>query len=199
MKQLLPLSLGCSAVLFLAACANGPKPVSYVDPNAQGTVAGTGIESQDVKAAAAKAAQSIVLLPQIASAPKPPIILIAPVINRSSTPIDGSLYTSILRDQLISSAAGKVRFIDRDLWEQNKKEQQMLDSGEVTGGSGKRAALTYDYLLTAELQGIGLSNSQGQSDYSRVAFKLLDRKTDILLWTDAYEMKKEGGESAVYR
>lgn len=198
MKSISIFSLIAISSLFLG-CASQSPSVQYVDPNAQGKVAGTGIESQDINAAGLQAAQSIINLPQIANAEKPPVVLIEPVTNKSSSPIDASLYTSVLRDALLNNSGGKVRFLDRDYSDTNKKEQAMIQSGEVTGSNGNRSALTYDYILTAELQGIGMSNSQGQSDYFRLAFKLVDRKTDLLLWTNAYQIKKEGKESAVYR
>jgi uncharacterized protein (TIGR02722 family) len=202
MKSFAPLvpflSLSCAAVI-LAGCST-PPTVHYVDPNGQGAVAGTGIESQDVNAAAAQAAQSIVNLPEIANASQPPVVMIAEPVNRSSSPIDKTLLTNTLRDALLNGSGGKVRFIDRSTMAVNQKEQQMVDSGEVQQASqGGRSAMSYDYLLTAEIQGIGMNSSQGQSDYFRMTFKLINRKTDLLIWTNPYQIKKEGVESAVYR
>lgn len=200
MKFVSPSSLfllSAAALTLLAGCSGGPS-ASYVDPNAQGAVAGTGIESQDVNAAALQAAQSIINIPQIAQAKQPPLIIITPVQNKSSSPIDTSLYTSVLRDTLLNNTGGKVRFIDRTNAAFNQREQQMLESGEVTGADGNRAALTFNYILTAELQGIAMNSPQGQSDYFRISFKLIN-KNDELLWTNAYQIKKEGKDSAVYR
>lgn len=167
-----------SIPLALAACS-APKPdISYVDPGAQGSIAGTGLESQDIASASAKAAQSIVNVPQIASAAKPPTILIKPVTNTSSSPIDTSLYTTKLRGSLMNNTGGKVRFL--------------------APNTGPHDPTTYDYILTAELQGIAMSGSKGQSDYFLVSFQLVG-KNDMLLWENQYEIKKEGKESAVYR
>ncbi len=185
--------------LLLAGCSSGPDVV-YVDPDEQGNIAGTGIESQDIRAAARKAAESIVQIPAIANASKPPTIQITPVVNRSSSPIDTSLYTSKLRNTMIQAGKGPVKFLARDAsWKPNTEEQKLRNAGEVESrGSSKRVGATFDYILTAELQGISMSNSKGQSDYFLVTFKLVDFK-DILIWTDDYEIKKEGTESAVYR
>ena len=193
-----PIAISLFGIVLLAGCADSPQPAHYVDPNAQGQINGTGIESQDVNAAAAQAAQSIINIPEIAQASKPPIILISDVTNKSSSPIDTSLYTSVLRDSLLNNTGGKVRFIDRSAAEQNQKEAQLAQDGQVQGGDN-RLALSYDYVLTAELQGIAMASSQGQSDYFRIAFKLISRKNDLLVWTNAYQIKKEGAESAVYR
>lgn len=193
----------CALPLVLWNCADPNKSsVSYVDPGAQGKVAGTGIESQDVTAAANQAAQSILNVPEIARAAQPPVIMITAVQNKSSSPVDTSLYTSILRDTLIANAGSKMRFLDRSQAGTNQREQEMIESGEVKGAgvpAADRQAATYDYILTAELQGIGMASGQGQSDYFRIAFKLVDRRTDLVPWTNAYQIKKEGKDSAVYR
>jgi PBP1b-binding outer membrane lipoprotein LpoB len=195
-KHLACLGLG----LALAACSSQDHSVQYVDPNAQGGIAGTGIESQDIAAAAQKAAQSIVALPAIAGAKTPPIILITPVTNRSASPIDTTLYTTKLRGALTQYTAGKVQFLARDAsWNTNQQEQGLRDSGAVdnTTPAGRKGA-TYDYLLTAELQGLSTATSQGQRDYFLVAFKLVNYR-DLLVWESQYEIKKEGREAGVYR
>ncbi|HEY8966819.1 MAG TPA: hypothetical protein VIM58_10265 [Candidatus Methylacidiphilales bacterium] len=195
-RPLVLAALGAAALL--AAGCSEDKNVRYVDPNAQGTVASTGIESQDINAAALQAAQSIVNVPEIAHALTPPVIIITPVVNKSSSPIDTSLYTSILRDTLLNNSGGKVRFLDRTNAAFNEKEQEMANAGSVQG-RGDRDAMSYDYILTAELQGIGMASAEGQSDYFRISFKLIARKTDLLIWSNPYQIKKEGKESAVYR
>lgn len=190
-----------AALLF--GCAETPEPsVRYVDPGALGEVAGTGLESQDIASAAQKAAQSIVNLPAIANAAKPPMILIAPVTNRSASPIDTDLYTTKLRGTLMQYAPGKVRFLARDAAAKaNEREQELRESGAVQpGGTAAtgRVGATYDYVLTAEVRGISTSSKRGQSDWFLVAFKLVDFQ-DVLLWENQYEVKKEGRENAIYR
>jgi PBP1b-binding outer membrane lipoprotein LpoB len=196
-KCLACLGLG----LILSSCSQD-NSVKYVDPNAQGGIAGTGIESQDVAAAAQKAAQSIVNLPAIANARKAPVILITPVTNRSASPIDTDLYTTKLRGALMQYSSDKIQFLARDAsWNTNQQEQGLRQSGVVDDGgsaaAGRKGA-TYDYILTAELQGISTTTSQGRSDYFLIAFKLVNYK-DLLLWESQYEIKKEGKEAGVYR
>lgn len=195
--------LSFAPLAFFIGCASAPEPsVRYVDPGAQGTVQTTGLESQDIAAAAQKAAQSIVNIPQIAQAPKPPVIIITPVTNRSSSPIDSDLYTTKLRGSLMQYANGKVQFLARDASSAtNNREQKLRESGAVAGASKDgtdRVGATYNYLLTAELQGISTASSRGASDYFIVSFKLVDFR-DILIWESQYEIKKEGRESGVYR
>jgi hypothetical protein len=197
MNTKLSLFAVVATVGFALGCSS-PEGVKYVDPGAQGKVAGTGIESQDIGAAAVKAAQSIVNLPQITQATEPPIILITPVTNRSATPIDADLYTVKLRGTLMQYGGGKVRFLARDVsWNVNKEEMAARAAGEVQQGAARNAH-TFHYILTAELRGISASSSQGRSEYFLVAFKLVDIN-DLLLWENQYEIKKEGSDNAVYR
>lgn len=198
MKRFYPLIL-CP---FFLACASAPQPnVTYVDPGSQGSVVqGTGIESQDIANAANQAAQSILAVPAIANAQKPPIIIITPVSNRSSSPIDTSLYTLKLRGTLMQYASNKIRFLARDAAAAtNEREQAMRQSGQVAGGDRPaHPSATYDYLLTAEISGIAAASAKGQSDYFIVAFKLVDFD-NLLVWENQYEIKKEGKESVIYR
>jgi penicillin-binding protein activator len=186
-------------VLIVTGCSSTEKPkVKYIDPASPGSRGGTGIESQDIGAAAQKAAQSIVNLPQIAQAATPPTVLITPVMNRSASPIDTDLYTVKLRGILMQYDTGKVRFLARDTsWNVNNNEMALRQRGEVQGGPARNAA-TYDYILTAELRGISASSEAGRSEYFLVAFKLVDMN-DVLVWEDQYEIKKQGNDSTIYR
>lgn len=188
------------AVAWLLGCAEAPQPhVKYVDAGAQGNVAGTGIESQDIGAAAQKAAQSIMNLPEIAQATVPPIVLVSPVMNRSATPVDTDLYTTKLRGVLMAQGGGRVRFLARDAAANiNQAEQAMRNSGAVRKGNATREAHTYDYILSAEVRGISMAQGQRQSEYFLVAFKLID-VNDLLLWENQYEVKKEGRDNSIYR
>jgi hypothetical protein len=186
-------------VLGVAGCATAPQPsVKYVNPGAQGSIAGTGIESQDIGAAAQKAATSILALPQIAKAERAPTILITPVNNRSASPIDTELYTVKMRGILMQYSSDKVRFLARDVgWNTNNYEEQLRKQGAVQPGA-PRSAATYDYILTAELRGISEASRKGRSEYFLIAFKLVDQN-DLLLWEDQYEIKKQGNDSTIYR
>jgi len=201
------LVVGGLVLVTLLGCAGSgsqrSQSVRYVDPGGQGEIATTGIESQDIGAAAKKAAQSIVDIPEIAQATRPPTILLQPVVNRSATPIDVDLYTTKLRGMLMQNATGKARFLARAISAKtNDAEQALREEGIVRDrGTAQwgRQAESYDYILTAVLQGIATTlRSGGQSDYFLVSFQMVDFN-DVLVWESQYEIKKEGYESAVYR
>ena len=195
-KSFLPVVV---AVILAAGCSTPKKPsVRYVDPGAPGAQAGTGIESQDIGAAAQKAAVSILNLPQIAQAATPPTVIITPVTNHSASPVDTELYTVKMRGILMQYSGSKVRFLARDTgWGVNKQEQELRKNGEVQDGPARNAA-TYDYILTAEVRGISASTASGRSEYFLVAFKLVDFN-DMLVWENQYEIKKQGNDHTIYR
>ena len=196
-KSFLPVVV---AVILAVGCSTPKKPsVRYVDPGAPGAQAGTGIESQDIGAAAQKAAVSILNLPQIAQAATPPTVIITPVTNHSASPVDTELYTVKMRGILMQYSGSKVRFLARDAsWNVNNNEQAMRQRNEVVPGAAPRQAATYDYILTAEVRGISASTESGRSEYFLVAFKLVDFN-DMLVWENQYEIKKQGNDHTIYR
>jgi PBP1b-binding outer membrane lipoprotein LpoB len=186
------------AVFILTGCSTEKPHVKYMDPGTPGGMGGTGIESQDISAAAQKAAQSIVNLPQITTAATAPTVLITAVTNRSTSPIDTELYTVKLRGILMQYNSSQVRFLARDVsWNVNNNEQALQKRNEVMPGTPRQAA-TYDYILTAELRGISASSQAGRSEYFLVAFKLVDIN-DVLVWENQYEIKKQGNDHTIYR
>ncbi len=187
-----------AGLVMLCGCASPDHGAKYIDPGARGKVAGTGIESQDISAAAQKAAQSILALPVIAQASQAPTIIITPVSNRSATPVDTELYTVKLRGILMQYGSSKVRFLARDVgWNVSKTEEQLRAAGDVQPGAVRKAA-TYDYILTAEVRGLSAAAPGGRSEYYLVALKLVDFH-DILVWESQYEVKKEGRDNIIYR
>ena len=61
-------------------------PVTHMNADEQGFVAGTGMESQDLVTVTDKMARSILSIPQIANAPTPPTIVLDPVDNQTRFP-----------------------------------------------------------------------------------------------------------------
>ena len=85
----------CSVAIaaFAAGCASssGVKnpsgvPVTHMNADEQGFVAGTGMESQDLVTVTDKMARSILGIPQIANAPTPPTVVLEPVDNQTRFP-----------------------------------------------------------------------------------------------------------------
>lgn len=196
-----------SVVALAAGCASsGVKnpsgvPVTRMNADEQGFVAGTGIESQDLVAVTDKMARSILAIPPIANATTPPIIILDPVNNESRFPINKEIFLSRIRAELIKKSGGKVTFLARDRMAALEKERNLKREGAVTASSDPNVQEFKggDYVLTGLLQGINTRTGAGTSDYVRYAFQLINVRTSEIVWEDDAEMKKQGLEDAAYR
>ncbi|MBE0540705.1 MAG: penicillin-binding protein activator LpoB [Verrucomicrobia bacterium] len=202
-KLILPLT---TAVLVAGCASSGVKnpsgvPVTRMNADEQGFVAGTGIESQDLVAVTDKMARSILGIPQIANAPTPPIVVLDPVDNQTRFPINRDLFLTRIRTQLNSKSTGKVTFLARDRMAALEKERNLKREGAVTATSDANVQefLGANYFLTGTLQGLSTRTKAGTSDYILYAFQLIDARTSVIVWEDAAEIKKQGLEDAAYR
>lgn len=194
------------AVLVAGCASSGVKnpsgvPVTHMNADEQGFVAGTGVESQDIVSVADKMARSILSLPQIANAASPPYVVLETVENKSRFPIDKDIFLTRIRAQLNSKAIGKVRFLDRKMMKALEEERDRKRSGQVTSGENPNLQefKGADFFLTGSLQGLSTRTAAGTSDYILYDFHLTDARTSAIVWEDSAEMKKQGLEDAAYR
>lgn len=202
-KLLLPIT---SAVLVAGCATSGVKnpsgvPVTRMNADEQGFVAGTGVESQDLVAVTDKMARSILAIPQIAGTTTPPIIVLDPVNNETRFPINKDIFLSRIRGELVKKSGGKVTFLARERMAALEKERNMKREGAVTASSDpqKQEFKGADYFLTGELKGLSTRTSKGTSDYILYDFHLIDARTSAIVWEDNAEIKKQGLEDAAYR
>jgi PBP1b-binding outer membrane lipoprotein LpoB len=196
-----------AAAASFAGCASqgvrNPSgvPVTEMRPDERGTVAGTGIESQDLVAVTDKMARSILAIPEIARAAAAPRIVLDPVANETRFPINKDIFLTRLRTQLNGKALGKVRFLDREMMATLEREQRLKQQGLVTASADPNVVefRGADYFLTGKLQSITTRTTQGTSDYVLYSFRLTDARTSEIVWEDSAEVKKQGLEDAAYR
>lgn len=180
-RNLLAVSL-VSSMLLLSGC--GEKKQLDVDSN---LMLG-GLSSKDFRGVCFKMSQSLIRLPQIQDANKPPIIAFAKVSNKSDEIIDTQGFLEKMRTELIKNAAGKIMFVDRENIRQIMDERDMKDSGEFSGSS-ERKMLGADYLLAGTITGMSRARGRESTSYMRLAFRLTDASTGLIIWEDDYEMK----------
>ena len=202
-KLLLPLT---TAALVAGCASSGVKNpsgtgVTQLRPDEQGTVTGTGVESQDLVAVTDKMARSVLGIPQIASAAAPPIVVLDPVDNQTRFPINKDIFLTRIRSELNSKCRGKVMFLARDRMAALEKERNLKREGAVTASSDPHVQefKGADFFLTGTLQGLSTRTSKGTSDYVLYAFQLIDARTSAIIWEDNAEIKKQGLEDAAYR
>jgi len=176
-------------------------PVTQMNADERGFVAGTGIESQDLVAVTDKMARSILGIAEIANAKGAPRIVLNPVINDTVFPINKDIFLTRIRIQLNSKATGRVRFLAREQMDALEREQKLKQSGLVTSNSDPNVVefKGADYFLTGKIQGIKTKTTAGTSDYILYSFQLIDARTSDIVWEDSAEIKKQGLEDAAYR
>lgn len=202
-KLLLPLA---SAVLVAGCASTGVKnpsgvPVTRMNADEQGFVAGTGVESQDLVAVTDKIARSILSIQPIAGATTPPIIVLDPVENKTRFPINKDIFLTRIRSELNKKSGGKVTFLARERMAALEKERNLKREGAVTANADPKAQefKGADYFLTGSLEGLSTRTTKGTSDYILYAFQLIDARTSAIVWEDNAEIKKQGLEDAAYR
>lgn len=202
-KLLLPIT---TAALVVGCASSGVKnpsgvPVTHMNADEQGFVAGTGVESQDLVVVTDKMARSILGIAQIASATTPPIVVLDPIENNTRFPINKDLFLTRLRSELVKKSGGKVTFLARERMAALEKERNLKREGAVTASSD--AAMQEfkgaDYVLTGTLGGLSTRTRAGTSDYILYEFQLIDNRTSAIVWGDNAEIKKQGLEDAAYR
>jgi PBP1b-binding outer membrane lipoprotein LpoB len=190
---------GCSASEGVQSPSG--VPVTQMNPDEQGFVAGTGVESQDLVAVTDQMARSILGIPQIAHAPTPPCIVLEPVVNQTRFPINKEIFLTRIRAELNEKAAGRVTFLDRAMMKTLERERELKQTGQVTASANPNAVefRGADYFLTGELQGVSTQTAAGVSDYILYTFHLTDARTSAIVWESKAEIKKQGLEDAAYR
>ncbi|MCS7090911.1 MAG: penicillin-binding protein activator LpoB [Limisphaera sp.] len=198
--------LGISVVVMVGCASSGVKnpsgvPVTRLNADEQGFVAGTGIESQDLVAVADKMARSILAIPQIAQASTPPVVVLDPVENKTRFPINKDIFLTRIRAQLNSRAQGKVIFLARDRMATLERERNLKREGALTAATDPNVQefKGADYFLTGSLEGLSTRTRAGTSDYILYTFQLIDARTSAIVWEDMAEIKKQGLEDAAYR
>lgn len=200
------LSLIILSASLLGCASSGVKnpsgiPVTQMNADERGFVAGTGIESQDLVVVADKMARSILSIPEIANAQGIPRVVLEPVVNDTRFPINKEIFLTRIRGQLNIKARNKVRFLARDRITTLEHEQDLKKSGQVTSSSDPNIVefKGADFFLTGTLQGLTTRTSSGTSDYILYSFQLIDARTSDIVWEDQAEIKKQGLEDAAYR
>ena len=187
------------AAVLAAGCAHKAK---YVDPDAESRVEGTGIESRDMRAVADQMTAELIASPVLATwADKgnAPRIAVIPVENRSRFLIDQDIITTLITDQLVQGAIGKLAVVNREQMDEILAEREAKRSGDVDSKGDFKALAGVEYFLEGEVRSLSASTTKAQTDYVVVRFQLTDAESGVIGWSNSYEMKKEGGWGVMYQ
>lgn len=154
MKTLLLLSLvvPVAVLTFLSGCG-GPKAFTkgeYDDPTRVELLDDKFNES-DMQQMADTVIKAMVACPYVAKAPKPPVVIVERVQNRTQEHIDTVSMTDMIRTSLIKT--GKVRFVNKEERGTVDEEYAYHETGAVSGPTQKKKGkqIGADYILSGAL------------------------------------------------
>lgn len=202
-----------ASVLLLAGCATQPtlnnsagRATVYQDVNTvSATVAGVGVESQDIVSMTDKMVRDILSNPQISGRSTPARVIVdsAYFSNDSSSRINKNLITDRLRVELNRAAAGRLVFVARHYGNMVSSERDAKRAGERDGGTirSTKAVAGGDFRLGGRIASMD-ANQKGTgmvSRYHQITFELVDLEYETIPWSGIYEFKKEAQDDILYR
>jgi TolB-like protein len=190
-----------TALLFMQACgvrSTAQPGTRILDPDADDSLGGTGMESQDIRSIAQRMSREILGINWPTSG-EVPRIAILPINNATRFRVDTGLIRNKLNKELVNASAGRLAFLEREseaqiLEERAKKQAGMYDSGNRT-----EAMAGADYFLRGEMRALSKAAASGVSDYIIYSFQLINAENGIVLWMGDYETQKAGETGVVYQ
>lgn len=188
------LSLAMCGAL-LAGC--GGLSSQRVDPGADDDLGGTLIDSADVIATTDQAAADLAAF-LLRSSRSDLKVAVSPIKNESVQPINTSLLTDRMRNQLVRETSPRVKYLAREHIDAVVDERDGKRDG-VFSGSDRRQLLGADYLLTGRINSLSKRADGDRADYFQLGFVLVDAEDGSIVWSDQYEFKKTGDAGAIYQ
>ncbi len=176
------ISLICCLIFF--GCGTAEK--KGLDEDA---ILDTHLSSTDLRTTSQQMARSIVTSANISSN-QPTIIGFAVIENRTGD-LDFDSYNLLdkIRQLILEFSNRQLQFVDRASINRIIAEKRWK---EINSDNYKelKKLLGIDYFLTGTAFCNNQSDSEGESKYYRLSFRLVDTKDGQVIWEDDYQIKK---------
>jgi penicillin-binding protein activator len=179
------------AGFLLASC--GPKAFvkgDYEDPTKENLLNDKWSET-DMQVAVKEMVDSLVAHPSVASATKPPLVMVTKLQNKTSEHIDTQSVMDMVRVEL--TKRGRVSFVDKEAREDIDEEYKYQGSGKVSDVSKKGAGkqVGSDYILNGRLDSIVQEAGKDKTVYYKLTLNLTNLSTSVIVWTDQKQIRKK--------
>jgi uncharacterized protein (TIGR02722 family) len=179
--------------LILALSGCGPRAFTkgeYDDPTRVELLDDKFNES-DMQQMADTVIKAMVACPYIANAPKPPVVIVERVANRTEEHIDTVSLTDKVRTALIKS--GKVRFVNKEERGTISDEYEYNASGNVSGPTAKKKGgqIGADYILSGNLATNVQEVGRDKFVYYKITMNLTNLETSTIDCTEDREVRKK--------
>jgi uncharacterized protein (TIGR02722 family) len=177
----------------LTGCSSGPRAFTggqYDDPT-RVELLDDKFNEADMQQMADTMIKAMVSCGYIAHAPKPPIVIVEKVANRTQDHIDMVSMTDKIRTALINS--GKVRFVDKEARETLDQEYDYNAAGNVSGVTQKKRGkqVGADYILNGGLSTNVQEVGGTKFVYYKLTMNLTNLESSTIDCTQEKELRKK--------
>ncbi len=195
MQKIQQISLVCLSgmILGLSGCATGPRAFTggqYDDPT-RVELLDDKFNEADMQQMADTMIRAMVSCGYIANSPKPPIVIVEKVANRTQDHIDMASMTNKIRTALINS--GKVRFVDKEARETLDEEYEYNSAGNVSEVTQKKRGkqIGADYILNGSLSTNVQELGGTKFIYYKLTMNLTNLESSTIDCTQEKELRKK--------
>ncbi len=128
--------------------------------------------------------------PAISAAPKPPLLMVTKLQNKTSEHIDTQSIMDMVKNDLMGT--GRVLFVDKESRQDVSEEYDYQNSGMVSQETkkGPGGQLGADYVLGGRLDSIVQEVGKDKTVYYKVTLLLTNLKTNVSVWSGQKQLRK---------
>lgn len=181
------------AALLVGASACGPKAFTkgeYDDPT-RVELLDDKFNEADMQQMADTIIKSMVACPYVAKSPKPPVVIVEKVQNRTEEHIDTVSMTDKIRTALIKT--GKVRFVNKEARATIDEEYQYSAGGAVSGPTQKKkgSQIGADYIFNGSIATNVQEVGSDKFIYYKLTMNMTNLETSTIDCTEEREIRKK--------
>ena len=191
--------LAATSLLALAGSGCGPKAFTkgnYDDPD-RVELLDDKFNEADMQQMSDTIIKSMVACGYVANAPKPPVVIVEKVQNRTEEHIDTNSMTDMIRTALIHS--GKVRFVNKEERGTVSDEYDYSASGAVAGPTQKKkgSQIGADYILSGAIATNVQEVGNDKFIYYKLTMNLTNLETTTIDCTEERQLRKKYRKQSV--
>jgi uncharacterized protein (TIGR02722 family) len=135
--------------------------------------------------------KAMVACPFVAKAPKPPVVVVERVQNRTQEHIDTVSMTDMIRTALIKT--GKIRFVNKEERGTVDEEYQYHESGAVSGPTAKKkgSQIGADYILSGAIATNVQEVGSEKFIYYKLTMNMTSLETTMIDCTEEKQVRKK--------
>lgn len=183
------------SVLLLTLVMIGCGPRAFVRGDYDGNVNEKNLlndkwSETDMQTAVKDLVGSAVAHYSIASAKRPPVVMVTGLQNKTSEHIDTQSIMDMMRVELMRG--GRVQFVDKAARDDIAKEYEYQNSGMVSRESkkGKGGQIGADFIFNGRLDSIVQQAGRDKTVYYKLTLNLTNLRSGIIVWSDYKQIRK---------